>query len=379
MTATVTPPNTVATPSLAESALPRAGSNTISTLPEPMQTDGMQDMVAKLYATMSALENVQSKTSASDVKANQAKQNEASRQHQEQLDKAKKAQEGGGFFHWLGSGMGATGLVALATGNPTLLIASIVMHKTNMMKNTKFDVLDGAMICAGPVPLAADLLIRKVAAPDLGKGIPGISDKDVKPVVDKVAMATVALAGAALSVVTAGTTAALVVACIGLALSAGSIACEFAGGPKELSMAFSIGSAALTLGAGLANGIAAVSTAAGETAATGGSAAASTGAEAAKAGVDQTENAVKLVKATGDGMQGADTVVNTIHQHTAGIATEHAAEFKNLLTKLERLLDAVIDGAKASKESYQRTTTTLRGIVQTNNDTLTMSANAIRG
>lgn len=379
MSATVTVPNTVATPTIAPVAGATSGAPEVATLPEPNQLDGMQDMIAKLYAAMSTLENAQSKTSSSDVKANQVKQREANRRHQEELDKAKKAQEGGGFFHWLGSGMGATGLVALATGNPTLLIASIVMHKTGMMNNTKFDMLDGAMMCAGPVPLAADLLIRKVAAPDLGKDVPGITDEDVKPVVDKAAMATVALAGAALSVVTAGTTTALIVACIGLALSAGSMACEFAGGPKELSMALSIGSAALTLGAGLANGIGAVTAAAGNTAASGGSAAASTGAEAAKAGADQAENATTLVKAAGNAMQGADTVVNTIHQHTAAIATERAAEFKNLLTKLERLLDAVIDGAKASKESYQRTTTTLQGIVRTHNDTLTMSAAAIRG
>lgn len=353
-------------------------SSAVATLPPPQQeTDSLQDAMAKLYAAMAALQNSQSGTATTDTKTNQTKQREAQRKRQEELDKAREAAEKGGFFKWLGSGMGATGLVALATGNPALLIASIVMHKSGMMKNTKFDMLDAAMMSAGPVTMAADLLIRKLAAPDLGKDIPGITDDDVKPVMDKVVMASVMVAGAALSVVTAGTTTALIVACIAIALSAGSCASAELGGPKELTMGLAIGSAVCSLGGSAVNAAQSLS-AAGSTAAKASDAAAKAATSAAKA-----ENTAKVATTALDSAtkaaNGTETIVNAIHQKESADATIRAAEFRNLLTKLERVLDAVIEGAKESQDSFKRITATVTGIVQTHNDTLAMSAAAIRG
>lgn len=348
------------------------------TLPPPSQeTDSLQDAMAKLYQAVAALQISQSRTSTNDLKTNQAKQQEAQRRRQEEQEKARAAAEKGGFFKWLGSGMGATGLVALATGNPALLIASLVMHKSGMMKNTKFDVLDAAMMTAGPVTMAADLLVRKLAAPNLGKDIPGITDEDVKPVTDKVVMASVMVAGAALSVVTAGTTTALVVACIAIALSAGSCASAELGGPKGLTMGLAIGSAVCSLGGGAVNVVRGIS-AAGSTAAKAGDAAAKAASSAAKA--QATAKVAALgVDAASKVASGTDAIVNAVHQKEGADAQVRAAEFRNLLTKLERVLDTIIDGAKESQESFKRTTATVTGIIQTHNDTLAVSASAIRG
>lgn len=310
----------------------------VETLPPPDRgLDGMQDALSQLYLLV--VENGRSQELAGEagVETNRASQKEAERQRDEAMKKAKEEAEKGGFF----------GAVCDA----------VAMSLTEL----------------NPIAAAA-----------------GISAGDVKPIVEKALPVAMVVAGAALSVFTAGTAAALVVACVAIALSAGGAISGAAGGPKELTLSLQIGGAVCSAGSGLLGGAAAAGAAnvattstqgatSGAAAAAGGAATSSGAAGSSSVNVfGMSTGNVKIVSdcvnGTNAAVQGGDTIVTAVHTHAADEAQLDATRARQALEKLQRLLDAIVDSLKESQESRARTCEIASETLDTYNQTLVSMA-----
>jgi hypothetical protein len=185
----------------------------------------------------------------------------------------------------------------------------------------------------------------------LGTNVPGVSDEDVKPVVDTAVKLNILIAGTAASVLTAGSTTALVVALAAAAFSAGAFASEQAKGPVWLTLGLQVCGAALSVGAGLN--------------------AASAGLSADEAARIASAKYVGIgVTAINGGLTGTDTVLHAVHQRAADDANIDATQAKMRLARLQRLLEDLIDTVKENEDSHQRTTKTVREALDTHSNTL---------
>jgi hypothetical protein len=332
-------------------------SPTIPVLPTPTSgVDGTQDALARLYAMLAQLQTTHAQGAKNDITVNQALRQNAQRARDEALAKAKREAEKGGLFDWICKDIGLLGVAGLATFNYGLVAADLALHKSGAVQNLKLDILDAGLVAYGrPEIIAANVLLRKLEiAPDeiekkldelgLGKSVPGISDEDVKPIVDKAVMANLFVLGTAASVLTAGSTTAIVIACVGLALSSGATVVQAAGGPEWLAVGMQIGGLACSLSSA---------------AATGGTAQVVAG---------------QIAKGVSDGLSGVDTIVRTIHQHAADKALYRATEVRHTLQRLERLLDGIIEGLQEGQESHKRTSSILQQTLQTHNQTLVLAS-----
>lgn len=334
----------------------------ISTLPP---VDGITDQLSAIFALASQLTRTENEVSRRRVLTNKLDQSTADRQRREALERAKQESEKGGIFKELEDNIGLLGVFGLATFNYGLVAADIVLHESGAVGNLRVDLIDGACAAVAqthPEILVADVLLRKLdATPDaverqldalgLGTNVPGISDEDVKPVVDTAVKLNLLIAGTAASVLTAGSTTALVVALVAAAFSAGAFASEQANGPVWLTLGLQVCGAALSLGAGLEGANAALS--------------ASESARIAQA------KAVGIgVTALNGGLHGTDTVLHSVHQHAADEANIDAAEAKMRLARLQRLLDELIDTVEENEDSRQRTTESVREAIETHGRTL---------
>jgi hypothetical protein len=350
------------------------------TLPAPaLALDNLQDVMSQIHAILSASRTQSLQRSESSVRVNQASRREAERARDEALEKAREESESEGFFDWITKDIGLIGLVGLLTLNPALVVADLVAHKAGIVENLRLDLVDVAVVAfGGPALLAADVLLRKLEiTPEcirntldelgLGSSVPGISDEDVQPIVDKALAINLLILSAAVTVATAGTTTALVVGCIALGLSCGSFVSAWAGGPEELTLGLAIGGAALSLGSGL------VSSAAGASAA---------GAAGTRAALTARLTDLKLVSNTLTGtnaaIQGVDGVLSTIHTKNADEAQDSAMQSRQTLTQLDRLFDCIVQGLKDAKDSTERASALVQSAIETHHQTLRLASAMVR-
>jgi hypothetical protein len=350
-----------------------ATSAVVTLLPPPLPLDRMQDVLSQLQAILSTSRTQSLTRSETSVRTNQASRREAEHARDEALERAREESESEGLFDWITKDIGLIGLVGLLTLNPALVVADLVAHKTGIVDNLRLDVVDVAVVAFGmPALLAADILLRKLeCTPDcvretldelgLGSSVPGISDEDVQPIVDKALVINLLILSAAVTVATAGTTAALVVGGLALGLSCGSLVSAWAGGPEELTLGLAIGGAALSLGSGLASSAA-------STAARG------AGAASARAALSPRLADLKLVSSALSGanaaIQGMDGVLSAVHTKNADEARDQATQARQTLTQLERLLDCILHGLKDAKDSAERTNELIQSALETHRQTL---------
>lgn len=334
----------------------------------------MEDALSQLYAAMSKLSNEEMTSGQTSVQNDQAERKGAEARRNAELARAQREANKGGFFKSLEKSIGVVGVVGLCTFNYALVAGDIAAHKTGLVKNMKLDVADGVAALAWqtrPELLLADILVRKlnVAPDELKKEIndklgpvldAGVSDDDVKPIVDKAVEANLLVAGTATSILTAGSTSALVVAIVAAAMSAGAFTNQELDGPGWLTVGLDVCNAALTIGMG----------------------AGVDGAKSAIDGTNATEQAANKAALALDGASGiangTDTITNAIHQHKADDATNKAQAALFALQKLERMIDDLIDAMKDTQASRKQTSSAIQGALQTHDQTNLSAATAIR-
>ena len=330
----------------------------VPSLPPPVEgVDKIQDALAMVCASLAAIESAQTATAKGSVATAKGRREAAEHQRQEALERARKEAEKGGLFHTIASDLGVVGVVGLATFSYTAVAADWAIHKSGLVRDMKIDAVDAAIALAGsPQVIVADLLLRKSElSPDavkeaLGRSFPGITDKQAKPLVEKAMMVNLLVLGAATSIATAGSSTALVLAIIGVALSGSGALVQELDGPKALALGLQIGGAAFSIGSACTS--------------LASSAAVNAGARALQSGTMAA--------------RGADIVVGTVHQKAAEDAQLDAQEMRHELQKLARLIDTVIDGLKETHESKKQALETVNQAIDTHNQTLTM-ASAMRG
>ncbi len=342
------------------------------TLPTPtVSLDTISDMLSQLHALLSASRSESLHLSEASVRTNQLTRHEAEKAHDQAVQEAREEAESESFFEWITKDIGIVGLIGLLTLNPALVAVDLVAHKTGLVENLRLDIVDVAVVVfGGPALLAADILLRKLdVAPDcvretlddlgLGDSVPGISDQDVQPVVEKALMINLLLASAAITVLTAGTTTALVVGCIAIGLSCGSMVSASLGGPEELTLGLAIGGAVLSLGSGfLSSG--------------------ATAGSALNARLSSLKVTSSILSGATGAIRGIDGVTHAIHTRNAEEATYRATEARQTLTRLERLFDTILQGLKDAKASAERTTALIQSTLETHNTTLRMTSAMLR-
>lgn len=360
------PVSATANPSATAPTLPGAPApGPTSALPPPT-TDSVQDALAQLYEIMSKLSEGQLETNKAEYVNLQGEHDEEVARRNAELQRAQReAQKGGGIFSKITKNIGIAGFAGLCTFNYALVAADVTAHATGVVKNLKLDVADGVSALAWqsqPELLVADILVRKLnIAPDelkdainkkLGPILnAGVGDKDVKPLVDRAVQINLLVAGAAASILSAGSATALVVALVGVAMSAGAFVSQQAGGPAWLSIGLGVCGSVLEVGAGLNGGAASFLG--------GDSATVKAAAEGIAKGVDATNAAIG----------GADDIVNAGQQKIEDDANEKAQAARNAITKIERMIDDLIDAMQATNDSKKRATGTVQQALQTYNQT----------
>jgi hypothetical protein len=327
--------------------------------------DSTQDAMTMIYAVMAAMERSQTQRAQVDVDQAKLGRMLAIRERDEALARAREESEKGGFFKWLSKDLGLGGVVGLATFNYAVVAADLAAHKTGVVHNLKLDVVDAAAVAAqSPEVLAADVLLRKTdATPEairqklddmgIGSSAPGISDEDVKPIVGRAIQINLLVAGTAASILTAGSTGALVVAIVGAALSVSGTAVQMAGGSGDLALGLQIAGAVCSMTAGFVP---------------------PQGAGAAAG----AKIAARAAVAVTNGAKGADRLMTAVHEHAADNASIDAEAALHTLQKLGRLLDGLVDSVKEIHESHKRAADTVLGALQTHNETL-VAASCLRG
>jgi hypothetical protein len=350
------------------------GGVAIATLPDaPPACDGMQDMLAALFKVLTDTSRVRSESAQNQVKQNRADRLAAEAEVRAQMQRAEEEAKDGGIFNKITNRIGLLGIVGLATFNYALVAADVGLHASGLVKDLKLDVVDGGCAVLAqthPEILIADVLLRKLdVAPEavkktlddmhLGTSVPGISDEDVKPIVKTAVELNLLVAGAAASVLSAGTTTALVVALIAVALSTSAFVAEKCDAPPWLTLGLQIGGAALSLGGGfVSNTGSALGRSASELAA----------ARAVGGGIN----------AVNGGLSGTDTVIHSIADHEVDEANRNAQAVRNQLARLQRLLDDLIDRISEMQDSHKRASDCVRQALDTHGQTLTSTATALK-
>lgn len=355
-------------------APPTVATSTVPTLPPPVEgCDGMQSALAAIFATLSQSSRLRNETSEGQVRINRLARNNAEKAVREATERAKRDAEDGGLFKKMTDNIGVLGVVGLATFNYGLVAADIGLHASGLVKNMQVDALDGACAVLAqthPEIAIATVLLRKLdITPDaikqtladlhLGTDVPGISDEDVKPVVNTAVQLNLLIAGAAVSVLTAGSATALVVALIGVALSASAMVVEKAASdaPPWLTMGLQIGGAACSFGSGFI------------------------GSGSALVGASKLAAAKAVsggVNAFNSGISGTDAVIHTLAQDRVERDNIDAKEARNQLTKLQRLLEDLIDVMSEQQDSHKRATGCVQKALDTHGQTLVATASAMK-
>jgi hypothetical protein len=346
---------------------------------EAPTTGSMQDAMEALYSIMGQLRDAQANASRGRVNVKAQERDIAAREQAEALKRAREAAEKGGLFDWISKDIGLAGAVGLVTFNYALVAADVAAHKLDLVDNLKIDVVDVGALATGRYDvLAGDILLRKLdIAPKearellekcgIPKDAPGISDEDVRPVAKKLVMANMWIASATATALSAGTTVGLCIALAGLAIStaggeiakAGTFDGLFGKGSSQwIGLGMQIYGAAATGMSGLANG-------------TSLHAAVKLGA-AAKAGAAATQGTLVTARA-------ADHAVIASNEKTRDDENIKAEQAKLMLLRLERVIDALIDGIKEASESSRKVGESLQGAIATLDQTHLALATGMKG
>lgn len=348
-----------------------ASSNgTLRTMTTPSaQIDGMQDQLAKIFVYLSAMQNEQAENGRHGIDLARAGEKIARAQRSAELAaaaRAARARDKGGVFGWIKKDIGVLGVVGLATFNYGLVAADVALHKSGVVRNLKLDVADGVVATLAyikPELVVADILLRKLdVAPDevkkilndagLGTNVPGVSDEDVKPIVDKMVTLNLLVAGTAASILSAGSTTALVVALVAAAMSAGAFVSSETGGPEWLTIGLGVAGAAASLGSGICSGV---------------SAAQSTEAAARIGAARVAASAITGVNA---GIGAVDQAIATGYQRDVDAHTRSAEEAKFALQRLERIIDDLIETLKDGKNDQKRASDTVTAMLESYDNSL---------
>jgi hypothetical protein len=315
-----------------------------------------------VYAATSTLERTQTTVSEAAVQQAKTARTIAFTEQKEALESARREAAEGGFFKWVSDRIGLGGVAGLATFDYALVAADVALHESGVVRDLRLDLFDGAaLLASSPEILAADVLLRKTElTPDairsrldaigLGTSAPGISDHDVKPIVDRAIQLNLLVAGTAASILTAGSTTAIAIAIVGAALSVSGAVVQATGGSATLALGLQLAGCAASVTSGFFP-----SAAAGRT------------AGAARAAADGAD-------ALTTGTRGADTMMRALHQKAADDDNARAQGALFTLQRLGRVLDTLIDGVRETHESHKRVAEIIQGARETHDATLTMAS-----
>lgn len=357
-------------------SLPNAQPNPVSVLPDtPQGCDRMQDMLAAIFKCLSETSRIRNKSAENQVKENHLERDIAEAKLRQKMKDAEEAAKDHGIFNKITNNIGLLGVVGLATFNYGLVAADVGLHASGVVKNLKLDVVDGACAVvaqAHPEILAADILLRKLdVTPEavkktlddlhLGTSVPGISDEDVKPIVKTAVELNLLVAGAAVSVLSAGTASALVVALIAVALSTSAFVAQKCDAPPWLVLGLQVSGAVLSLGAGMASTT-------GTAQNTLRTASEITAARGVGAGINGVNSAIG----------GTDAIIHAVGQKQVDDANRDAQEVRNQLARLQRLLEDLIDTISETQDSNKRATGSVRQALDIHEQTLVSTASALK-
>lgn len=354
-------------PAVAPTLLPSAPAPSI---PE------LQDAMAQLYLVLSQLREQQARLGKAAVDGAKADRDIAARKEKEALERAKEAAEKGGFFDWIADDLGLAGAAGLVSFNYPLVFADIAAHKLGLFEylEEKIDLVDVAAVATGRYDVvAADVLLRKTdLAPSqirelrdksgLPEDAPSVSKEDVEPIAKEAIMANLLVLSTAASVLSCGTTGALVVALVGLALSMGGakIAEEKAldgllgeGSSKWIGLGMQIYGTVASCMSGFAGGAAVLP---------------ANGARGAA-----------IASGLANAARGSDQIVTSVHEHERDEANIDAAGARQQLTRLERLIEQITDAIKEVYDSNRKAAETLQGAIDTANQGDLVLSQAIKG
>jgi hypothetical protein len=346
-----------------------------SLLPDSGATlGGLEGGLADLYALMAVLEEKQIRIGKLQIDGAKVGRDAAAEEQEKAMQRALHASKKGGIFDFIADDLGLAGAVGLVTFDYALVVADVAAHKLGVVRNVKVDVVDVGALATGRVDvLAGDLLLRKTdLAPDEARNVlekfgianaPGISDEDVKPIAKDLIRAHLLVESVAATILSCGTVGGVVLAVAAVALSAGGSKIAEAksfdeifgeGSSQWIGLGMEIYGALASSLSGFAPGTA-VNTAAGARAAAG------------------------IINGSTSILRGTDEIVIASHQRESAAATIDAERAKQMLGRLERLIDLVLASIHEAHDTHQKAAEIVQGVIQTldaSNMTLTHAMKA---
>jgi hypothetical protein len=363
---------------------------------------GISDCMSMLYLSMAKLGNAESTLSENRAKQAKITKDLAFKEYQAQLAKAQEDANKGSFFDHIGKSQGLLGTIGMTvmTVNPVVGAALVgidfALHETGLASH--MDAEDNVTVAAAVSSYSAGgaaLALGALAAEGLRKsdtvrdGMHSlgmgdvidtvradhvhVNDEDVRPAMKYIMAADLMIYSVAASVVTLGAAAPSTFATVGAILSmaavATSTAATVAQDTKVLESVTDKGTASdwvhgLQI-ASLAFGVASCGVGIAGAVSGGASAATAAGSAASRA-----NTAANTINAGASAVKAADEMQNAAIQHDVDndrIAAETASQ---RMAKQQRLLDTIIDTLKESKTSHQHALETLKGVMDTMNQTM---------
>jgi hypothetical protein len=375
----------------------------------PAGAVGTEEAITMLLQMSSQMSEQQLRLGKAGIDVADKRREDAAARREEALDRAAEAarqaqekQDDGGVFSFVTDNVGAVGLLGLCTFNWGLVAADIAAHKTELADD-RTDFLDGgAAVFGGPLAYLAMEGARKLAPEEvtqtrvagalLGgpmgyalvraaeKLVPGeyeamleqnsaVKDEDVR-LANKIALMVALAAVAAASVVlSGGTSTPAVVALVGIGISTGTQIAAETGLLEEVvgekaavyvALGGAITGAALTLGGSVWSLASAADTTAQVTAK----------AAAAKRIIAGLNGARGIAEGTHHAKQGFDALERAERRHDADLANVDAEEQKQVLARIEKIVESILEDLKEAHDAAQRSTETLQESLQTKNQTM---------
>ncbi len=386
-TAGISPSASVTTAAL-RGAAPSGGP--ASLLPSPPPGDGVDDALGQIMKMASDLNTLQSATGTSTVTSANARRTEIAEKRKELLlkavdaeRKAAEAKESGGLFGFIEDHLGVAGLVGLAAialsgplgsmafGSSSAAVASsgldmVAADFTSHLvaPDDSTNALDGAAVIAGPMAFAVEQVVSKMDPGDVREAadkLGSVKDEDLK-VAKKIALALVmAEIAVGTTVATGGTSAAAIVALVGIGISTTTQVMQDTGALKEVfgdkasyvALGGQITGAALTLGGSVAT--------------------IGKSADAAVKLADALQKGKSFVEGAYEIDQGVRNLEAAGYVHDADESRADAKAKKKMLDFIASFVDGVLDDLRDVKESADRASGCLQETMQIHNSTLLMA------
>ena len=368
---------------------PTAHAASVGLLPQANgPLDSIDDAMGMLALTMSKLTNSEASASEKDVKLNLDKAKEKRKEKDDQIAKAKDDANKGGFLDDLMNNSGVLGAVGLITFCPELVAADLILHSTHLSKSLNLDGEDnlviaaamtggGAAVVAGAGAIAArksgmvDGAADKIGLDGVGdfirKDHTGLTDEKVRPYMQYLWAADLAVVSLAVTGATFGSGAPLTLAVIAVALSGAAMGVQKTkcmdgvtgeGSSEYWAMGLQAGSLACSLGSA-GTGLLAPTT-------------------SLAAGASTAKMVSSGMEAGTDVAKGTDQIQRTVHQHDADMHMINAKRAEIAAARHQRIVNMVIDGIKESKKSNESAMKSLQGAMETKNQTA-VTVGAMRG